>query len=112
MKLSRAETAEIAVTDGALTNSGLTVTASPAALSKLVLAAESTTPGVGAADDLTITAQDTYANVVTSYSGLKSMTFSGASASPNGTLPTVTDASGEADAFGTATSIEFIAGVA
>ncbi|HWB69794.1 MAG TPA: hypothetical protein VG518_07435, partial [Solirubrobacterales bacterium] len=61
---------------------------------------------------LTITAQDTYANVVTSYAGTKSMTFSGASASPGGNLPTVTDSGGEADAFGTATAIEFVAGVA
>ena len=83
-----------------------------AALSKLVLAAETATPATGAADPLTITAQDTYGNPVTSYTGSKNLTFSGASASPGGNAPTVTNASGTAVAFGTATPITFTAGVA
>ena len=70
------------------------------------------TPATGAADPLTITAQDTYGNTVTSYTGSKSLTFSGASASPGGNAPTVTNASGTAVAFGTATPINFTAGVA
>ena len=40
------------------------------------------TPAAGEADNLTITAQDTYGNTATSYTGSKSLTFSGASASP------------------------------
>jgi hypothetical protein len=112
MKLYRAGEAEIAVTDGTISSPVLQVTTAPTTLSKLVLAAASSAPAAGTADDLTITAQDPYANIVTSYSGTKSMTFSGASASPNGNTPTVTDAGGEADAFGTATAIEFVAGVA
>jgi hypothetical protein len=112
MKLSGAEAAEISVTDGTLSSSGLAVLVSPAAFSKLVLTVDSTTPAVGADDDLTITAQDAYANVVTSYEGIKPMIFSGPVASPGGNVPTVTDASGEAIPFGTSTAIEFLAGVA
>ena len=113
MKLYRVEAASISVSDGSIsTTTPLSVTASAAALSKLVLAAETGAPTVGAADNLTVSAQDTYGNVVPSFSGLHELTFSGASASPSGTLPTVSNASGEAVAFGTATTIEFNAGTA
>ena len=52
---------------------------------------------MGAADDLTITAQDTYANTITTYTGSHALTFSGAFASPNGTVPTVNDSAGDSD---------------
>jgi hypothetical protein len=113
MKLYRAETASISAGDGTIsTASPVAVTVSPAALSKFSLAPETTTPAVAAADDLTITAQDAYSNTVTSYAGAKSLTFSGAAAAPNGTLPTVSDSAGSPVAFGSATSINFVAGVA
>jgi hypothetical protein len=67
---------------------------------------------VAEADGLTITAQDTYGNVATGYAGSKSLTFSGASAGPDGTAPTVTSSSGAAVAFGSATAVLFGAGVA
>jgi hypothetical protein len=87
-----------------------TVTAGPAAV--LALTASSTTPAAGTGVNLTITAQDSFGNTATSYAGSKSLTFSGALASPGGNAPTVTNASGTAVAFGTATPITFSSGVA
>ena len=113
MKIYRAGAASISVTDGSLSAvSPVAVAVSTAAVSKLILAAESLTPAVGAADDLNVSAQDTYGNVVPSYTGVKSLTFSGAVASPAGNIPTVTNSSGEAIAFATAIPIEFQAGEA
>ncbi len=77
-----------------------------------LLTATTTTPAAGAADNLTVTAQDTYGNVATSYTGSHSLTFSGASASPSGTVPTVSDSAGADIAFGSATALNFSAGVA
>ncbi len=79
---------------------------------KLVLSAQTTSPTAGAADNLTITAEDSGGNTVTSYAGSKSLTFAGASVAPNGTHPTVTNSSGTAVNFGTATPISFTNGVA
>jgi hypothetical protein len=113
MKLYDAEEASIGVSDGSVsTESTLKVAVAAAAASKLVLVAATTTPAAGAADNLTTTAQDTYGNVATTYTGSKSLTFSGASASPGGNTPTVSDSSGTDVAFGTATSINFSEGVA
>ena len=113
MKLYRAGSASVAATEGSLTTPNpLTVTVSPATASKFVLAAADTTPAAGEDDDLTITAQDAYANVATAYTGSQSLTFSGASASGGGNAPTVTNSSGSDIAFGTATSIDFTSGVA
>jgi hypothetical protein len=113
MKLYKSGASSISAGDGTVsTKVPLAVTVSPIAASKFVLTATTTTPAAGAADNLTITAQDTYGNVATSYAGAKSITFSGASASPNGTVPTVSDSSGNDVAFGSATPIEFSAGVA
>ena len=66
----------------------------------------------GAGDNLTITAVDQYGNTATSYTGSHSLTFGGASASPDANNPTVTNSSGTAVAFGTATAITFTSGVA
>jgi len=113
MKLYKSGAASISASDGTISSKApLEVTVSPAAASKFALAATTTTPAAGAADNVTITAQDAYGNVATSYAGAKSITFSGASASPNGTVPTVSDSAGNDVAFGSATAIEFSAGVA
>jgi hypothetical protein len=113
MRLYRAGPAAIAATDGVLaTETPLAVTVGAAAHSKLVLAVATATPALGAADNLTLSAQDTYGNPIPTYDGLKSITFSGALAGPGGQTPTVTDAAGEAVAFTTAMEIRFDAGVA
>ena len=86
-------------------------TVSPLAISSLSLSAATTTPRAGQADNLTITALDTYGNTATSYTASHNLTFSGATAI--GTFnPTVTNSSGVATNFGTATAITFTNGVA
>jgi len=113
LKIYKAGAANVSASEGSLTTpTPLGLTVSPAATSKYVLAAESTTPAAGATDDLTITAQDAYGNVATDYIGSHSLVFSGASASPGGNAPTVTNSSGAEIAFGAATAIEFDKGVA
>jgi hypothetical protein len=113
MTLYDAEEAGILVSDGTISSKApVKVTVSAAAMSKFGLAATTTTPTSGASDNLTTTAQDTYGNTITSYSGAKSLTFGGASAGPDGTVPTVSDSSGINTAFGSATSISFSDGVA
>lgn len=83
------------------------------AAAKLVLSAQSTTPTAGAGDNLTITAEDSGGNTVTSYAGSKNLTFTGANVAPNGTThPTVTNSSGTAINFGSTTAISFTNGVA
>lgn len=113
MKLYAAEAADVSVSDGSIASApGLEVTVAPGTASKLSLAVDSTTPVAGAADDLTITALDTYGNVATSYGSSHNLTFSGASASPSGESPTVTNNGGVTKAFGSATTITFDSGVA
>jgi len=113
LKLYRTGTASIVATEGSITTPeppAITVTAATA--SKFVLTAASATPNAGAVDELTTTAQDTYGNTATSYTGPHSLVFSGASNSPGGNVPTVSDSTGADIAFGTATTIAFTAGVA
>lgn len=113
LKLYRAATANIVATEGSITTTTpLTISATPAGATKYVLAVQSTTPTVGVGDDLTITAQDAYGNTAIAYTGSHNLVFSGAVASPGGTLPTVSDSAGNDIAFGTATPIVFSAGVA
>ena len=113
LKIYRSGAASIVATEGSITTpTPLGLTVSPAAASKFVVAAETTTPTAGAVDNLTITAQDTYGNTATGYTGSHGLVFSGASASPAGNTPTVSDSDGDAVAFGAATEIEFNAGVA
>ncbi|MDX6601295.1 MAG: hypothetical protein QOF13_497 [Solirubrobacterales bacterium] len=112
MKLYAAEEAILVVSDGSISSAPLKAIVSPLAASKLVLAAATTTPAAGATDNLTTTAQDTYGNVATTYTGSKSLTFTGAVASPGGNVPTVSDSSGADIAFGTPTSIDFSKGIA
>jgi hypothetical protein len=113
MTLYKAETVSVTVTDGTLSNgAGLSVTVSPGAAASLTLGAALLTPAVGVADNLTVTAKDTYGNTATAYTGSHSLTFAGASSGPNGNAPTVDSSAGTVTAFGTATAITFTAGVA
>ncbi len=97
--------------DGAETVTSASFNIATGALAALRLDAADTTPGAGDANSLTITAVDAGGNTVTAYTGAKSLTFGGASPSPSGTQPTVTNSAGTAVAFGTATSITFRNGV-
>lgn len=110
--LKTAGTQSITATDTATSTitgsqTGIVVTAS-----KLVLGAATTTPAAGAADNLTITAEDVLGHTATNYTGSHSLTFNGASPSPNNTQPAVTNSSGTAVSFGSSTAISFSSGVA
>jgi len=112
-KIDKAGTGyQLRASDGTRTadSSPFNVSVGPAA--RFALAAATTTPTAGAVDNLTITAFDAGDNLVTSYTGAHSLTFGGASASPSGAQPTVTNSSGTAVAFGSATTIAFSSGVA
>jgi YVTN family beta-propeller protein len=66
----------------------------------------------GTSQQLTITAKDVDGNTATSYNGDEVLTFSGANPSANPvTAPTVTDKTGTARSFGTATTVTFASGV-
>jgi hypothetical protein len=113
LKIYKAGAANVNASEASVTTpAALALTVSPAAASKYVLSAASATPAAGASDNLTIIAQDAYGNTDTSYAGSHNLVFSGASASPSGSVPTVSNSSGADVAFGTATAIEFSAGVA
>jgi hypothetical protein len=113
LKVYRAGAASISVTDGSISSATpLALVVGPSAASSFSLAATTTTPTAGAADNLTITALDAYGNTATAYTGSHSLVFSGASKSPGGTAPTVSSATGAETAFGTATALTFAAGVA
>jgi hypothetical protein len=64
----------------------------------------------GESDALTITVRDSAGAIVTSYSGPRTLTFSGASAAPNGAAPTVSNAAGVPVKLGEATTIDFSSG--
>jgi len=113
LKLYEAGSANIVATEGSITTpSPPTIAVAAAAASKFALSAASAAPPAATRDDLTTTAQDTYGNTATSYTGAHSLVFSGASASPSGTNPTVSDSTGADVAFGGATTVNFTAGVA
>jgi hypothetical protein len=113
MKVYKSGAASITATEASLTNATpLALAVSAAAAAKLLLAAATTTPVAAAADNLTITAQDAFGNIATSYTGSKNLTFAGAEASPSGAAPTVANSSGTAIAFGSATALTFTSGVA
>jgi len=111
MKLYKSGAATIKVSDGTLTAT-LATTATAAGATTLLLAAATTTPVAAASDNLTITAQDTYLNTASTYTGAHNLTFAGSSASPNGTLPSVVNSSGTVINFGSATALNFTSGVA
>jgi hypothetical protein len=72
----------------------------------------SATQVAGATQSISITALDAAGNTLTSYTGDKSLTFSGASVSPNSTSPKITDKTGTLIAFGTPTTMTFNSGIA
>jgi hypothetical protein len=94
------------------TSSATNVTVSIGVATQLSLSAASTTPTAAVADNLTVTAKDANGNTATGYTGSHSLTFGGAADAPSGTHPTVTNSSGTATNFGTATAISFTNGVA
>jgi hypothetical protein len=115
MKIFRSGPASIAATEsssGITTATPLAITVTPGAASKFAVAAATATPVAGVRNDLTITAQDSYGNTATAYTGSKSLVFSGPGASPGGNQPTVSNSAGTDIVFGAATAIDFSAGVA
>src|ERR1035441_10532002 len=104
----------ITVTDGTLTSAttgGTTLTVSPTAGadSAYRLTAASGPPTAGGSEQLTITLVDQYQNV-SSYSGDKTLTFSGLGNAPAGTVPAVTSKTGGAVNLGTPEAITFASG--
>jgi hypothetical protein len=113
LKVYRAGGASVAASEGSIaTPTPLALTVSPATTAAFSLVPASTTPTAGTDDNLTITAKDAYGNPTPAYAGSHSLVFSGASASPAGNIPTVSDSTGADVAFGSATAIAFSAGVA
>jgi hypothetical protein len=125
MALYKAESAVIACTDGTISAAGadrLTVAVSAAAAGGLtVVAADnainynvySATPSEYAGLGLwpIVKAVDTWLNVDTTYTGDKSLTFSGAALAPDGTHPVVVDKTLSSVNFGSAATITFTSGV-
>ena len=107
--LTDAQSTTITVTS-TVTGTSTSFTVNPGTAASLNLAAATNTPAAGAGDNLTITALDADGNTATGYTGSQSLTFAGASP-VGGNNPTVTNASGTAVAFGTATPLTFISGV-
>ena len=87
------------------------VTLASGALDHFVLAAATTTPAAGAADNLTVTAKDSAGVTVAAYNGSHNLTFTGAGSIGTHT-PTVTSLDGTVTNFGTAMAINFAGGVA
>jgi hypothetical protein len=109
--LTAAQSTTITVKQGAASGTSGSFTVNPASAASLSLAAASTTPTAGVADNLTITALDTYGNTATAYTGSKNLTFGGASTIGTN-KPTVSNGAGAATAFGSNTAISFTTGVA
>ena len=93
------------------TSSSVLVHVASGALDHFLLAAATSTPSAGTADNLTITAKDSANNTVSLYNSSPSLTFSGATAI-GAYNPTVTNSSGSPINFGSATTISFTNGVA
>ncbi|WP_164969664.1 beta strand repeat-containing protein, partial [Aquirufa rosea] len=97
-------------TGTAVTSGSITI--NPGTATRMVLSGSSTGTA-GQAQVVTLTAKDASGNTVTSYTGDKSIVFSGASSSVNPVVvPTVTDKNAAAVDFGTAATINFSNGVA
>jgi len=114
LTLYDAETTTLTAADHAspsITGTSGSIVVGSGTAATLSLSAASTTPTAGTADNLTITAKDTWLNTATGYTGSKSLTFSGAS-SIGSNNPTVTNSSGTAIVFGSTTAITFTNGVA
>ena len=72
----------------------------------------SATQVAGTYSAITITAYDTYENIITAYAGDHALTFSGANDSPDGTHPRVKDKDNADVNFSSAATLTFTAGVA
>jgi hypothetical protein len=94
------------------TSAGKTAKITVGSVVAFTVAASATSIAAGGSSNLTITAKDEKGNTVTTYTGSHSLTFSGANAAPGGTKPTVSNSSGTATSFGTATALNFNNGVA
>jgi hypothetical protein len=111
LTLADAQSTAITVAQGSIKGTSTSFTVNPAGASSLSLAATTTTPAAGAADNVTINALDSFGNTATSYTGSKSLTFGGASTIA-GNHPTVSNASGSTVNFGSSTTITFTSGAA
>ena len=111
--LYRAAATTIKVTDvvSGFNHTTASFTVNPATIDHFSTTATTTTPTVGQADNLTITANDPYGNTATGYTGAHNLTFSGAR-SLRTYNPTVSNNTGTAINFGSATAITFTNGVA
>ena len=113
MRLYKSGTASVKATEGSInTTTALALTVAAGAAANFVLTGSTTTPVAAASSNLTTTAKDLYGNTATSYTGSKSLVFSGAVAGPAGNAPTVVNSAGTAIAFGAATALNFSSGVA
>jgi hypothetical protein len=102
MKLYNAETAEVVVSEGSLSNgAGLAVTVKVAATKKFSVPTPSEQEA-GVAFNVTLTATDEWGNLAKSYTGAKTIAWSGPSSSPNATA---------AEYPSTATTVTFTEGV-
>jgi hypothetical protein len=82
MELYNAETAEVVVSEGSLSNgAGLAVTVKVAATKKFSVPTPSEQEA-GVAFNVTLTATDEWGNITTGYSGAKTLTWSGPASSP------------------------------
>ena len=109
--LNDAQATQLKLTQGAATVTSTSFTVNPAAMSALALTAASASVLAGEGDELTIKAVDSFENTITSYTGSKSLTFSGAATS-GVKHPTVSNSSGSRRASEAPTSISFTGGVA
>ena len=87
-------------------STGLTIAISAGSASKFAVSGTATMEA-GGTQNITITAQDAAGNTATSYVGAQSITLGGANVAAEGNTPTA-----NATNFGTATSLNFVAGVA
>ncbi|MDF0694885.1 invasin domain 3-containing protein, partial [Aquirufa sp. BABACH-43C] len=86
------------------------VTINPGAATRLVVTG-SATQTAGASNSITITAKDASGNTVTTYTGSKNLTFSGATSSTAPvTTPKVTNTAAADIAFGSTTALTFASG--
>ncbi|HWG55992.1 MAG TPA: hypothetical protein VNT58_05655, partial [Gaiellaceae bacterium] len=106
LRIDTAGAKTLRFTSGALTSAdSASFNVSPATAAKLVVSG-SGTQTAGTTQTVTLTAQDSFGNTATGYTGAKTITFSGATASSSPvTSPTVNSTN-----FGSATSITFTNG--
>lgn len=108
----RRGTFQISVASSGLTtiNQPYKILGAAATRLKLLTVPPSASQTAGITATLTITAFDQFGNLSDPYTGTKIITFTGAGPAPDGTLPTVTNASGAPVAFGTGVTLTFSAG--